>query len=111
MDENNTYLGTLKFMGEDEDKNFYVQVDIVRSGPNRNGWDFQNMETLCKTFLGTPLLCAYLPNQIGDGHNFREKTLPTGEVWAEYCRRAGIPEDGAWLESVLNYERDVLLAR
>ena len=79
MDENNTYLGTLKFMGEDEDKNFYVQVDIVRSGPNRNGWDFQNMETLCKTFLGTPLLCAYLPNQIGDGHNFREKTLPTGE--------------------------------
>lgn len=80
MDENRAdYLGTLKFMGQDEDKNFYVQVEIVRSGPNRNGWDFQNMETLCKTFLGTPLLCAYLPNQIGDGHNFREKTLPTGE--------------------------------
>ena len=81
MDENmnNDFLGTLKFMGQDEDKNFYVQVEIVRSGPNRNGWDFQNMETLCKTFLGTPLLCAYLPNQIGDGHNFREKTLPTGE--------------------------------
>ena len=39
------------------------------------------------------------------------KTLPTGEVWAEYCRRAGIPEDGAWLDAVLNYERDVLLAR
>lgn len=79
MDERNDYLGTLKFMGQDEDKNFYVQVEIVRSGPNRNGWDFQNMETLSKTFLGTPLLCAYLPNQIGDGHNFREKTLPTGE--------------------------------
>ena len=39
------------------------------------------------------------------------KTLPAGEVWAEYCRRAGIPEDGAWLSSVLDYERDVLLAR
>ena len=39
------------------------------------------------------------------------KTLPAGEVWAEYCRRAGIPEDGAWLPSVLNYERDVQLAR
>ena len=39
------------------------------------------------------------------------KTLPAGEVWAEYCRRAGIPEDGAWLDAVLNYERDVLLAR
>lgn len=80
MDEKkNEYLGTLKFMGQDEDRNFYVQVEIVRSGPNRNGWDFQNMETLSKSFLGTPLLCAYLPNQIGDGHNFREKTLPTGE--------------------------------
>lgn len=79
IENENDYLGTLKFMGQDEDKNFYVQVEIVRSGPNRNGWDFQNMETLSKTFLGTPLLCAYLPNQIGDGHNFREKTLPTGE--------------------------------
>ena len=73
------YLGNLKVMGQDEDKNFYVRIEIVRSGPNRNGWDFQNMETLCKTFLGTPILCAYVNNQIGDGHNFREKTLPTGE--------------------------------
>ena len=79
MGEKNSYLGTLQFMGQDEDKNFYVQVDVVRSGPNRNGWDFQNMENLCKTFLGTPLLCAYLPGQIGDGHNFREAVLPTGE--------------------------------
>lgn len=81
MDENrnDSYLGNLKVMGQDEDKNFYVCIEIVRSGPNRNGWDFQNMDRLCKTFLGTPLLCAYLPNQIGDGHNFREKTLPTGE--------------------------------
>lgn len=80
----NSYLGTLKFMGQDEDKNFYVQIEIVRSGPNRNGWDFQNMERLCKTFLGTPLLCAYLPNQIGDGHNFREKMLPTGEMILDF---------------------------
>lgn len=80
MDENrNEYLGTLKFMGQDEQKDFFVQIEIVRSGPNRNGWDFQNMEEHAKSFLGTPLLCAYLPNQIGDGHNFREKTLPTGE--------------------------------
>jgi hypothetical protein len=75
----NDYLGNLKFMGQDENKNFLVEVEIVRSGPNRNGWDFQNMETLCNTFLGTPLLCAYLPNRVGDGHNFREATLPTGE--------------------------------
>lgn len=39
------------------------------------------------------------------------KTLPAGEVWAEYCRRVGIPEDGAWLKTVLDYEQDVLLSR
>lgn len=39
------------------------------------------------------------------------KTLPAGEVWAEYCRRADIPADGAWLKSVLAYEQDVLLKR
>ena len=49
----NDYLGNLKFMGQDEDKNFLVQIEIVRSGPNRNGWDFQNMDALCNTFLGT----------------------------------------------------------
>lgn len=75
----NDYLGNLKVMGQDEDKNFYVQIEIVRSGPNRNGWDFQNMEKLSKTFLGTPLLCAYVGRQVGDGHNFREATLPDGE--------------------------------
>ena len=39
------------------------------------------------------------------------KTLPTGEVWAELCRRCGAPEDGEWLADVLKYEKEVLLAR
>lgn len=39
------------------------------------------------------------------------KTLPAGEVWAEFCRRAGVPEDGSWFEDVMNYERQVLLDR
>ena len=39
------------------------------------------------------------------------KTCPFGEVWAEYCRRCGAPEDGAWYPQVLAYERDVLTAR
>ena len=39
------------------------------------------------------------------------KTCPFGEVWAEYCRRCGAPEDGAWYPQVLAYERDVLAAR
>lgn len=39
------------------------------------------------------------------------KMLPFGEIWAEYCRRAGVPEDGQWLAQVQAYERDVLSKR
>ena len=39
------------------------------------------------------------------------KTLPFGEIWAEYCRRAGVPEDGQWLAQVQAYEHDVLSKR
>ena len=35
------------------------------------------------------------------------KTLPFGEVWDEYCRRCGVPEDGKWFDTVMAYERDV----
>ncbi len=39
------------------------------------------------------------------------KTLPFGEVWNEYCRRCGVPEDGQWFEIVEKYEKDVQGAR
>lgn len=39
------------------------------------------------------------------------KTLPFGEIWAEYCRACGVPQDGEWLETVRRYERDVLVKR
>ena len=39
------------------------------------------------------------------------KTAPLGEVWAEYCRRCGAPEDGQWLPVVERYEREVLSKR
>lgn len=39
------------------------------------------------------------------------KTLPFGEVWAEYCRRCGVPEDGDWYGEIQNYEAEVLSGR
>lgn len=39
------------------------------------------------------------------------KTAPIGEVWAEYCRRSGVPEDGKWFASVEKYEAEVLSRR
>ncbi len=40
-----------------------------------------------------------------------QKTLPFGEVWAQYCRECGTPEDGAWLPLVKKYEYQVLRKR
>ena len=39
------------------------------------------------------------------------KTMPFGDVWAEYCRVCGAPEDGEWFAAVKQYEKDVLLRR
>ena len=39
------------------------------------------------------------------------KTLPFGDVWAEYCARQGAPADGEWFATVKAYENDVLAKR
>jgi len=39
------------------------------------------------------------------------KTLPFGEVWREYCRVCGAPEDGQWYREVKKYEVEVLAKR
>ncbi|GAB4251700.1 MAG: L-rhamnose isomerase [Candidatus Methylacidiphilales bacterium] len=39
------------------------------------------------------------------------KTLPMGAVWAEWCRRHGVPGDGEWLGEVKAYELSVLRNR
>ncbi|MBR6681882.1 MAG: L-rhamnose isomerase, partial [Clostridia bacterium] len=39
------------------------------------------------------------------------KTMPFGEVWAEYCRKCIAPLDGEWFASVKKYEKDILTKR
>ena len=39
------------------------------------------------------------------------KTLPFGDVWAEYCDRCGVPRDGKWFDMVKKYENEVLIKR
>jgi L-rhamnose isomerase len=39
------------------------------------------------------------------------KTLPFGDVWNEYCRLCGVPADGEWMKTVLEYEQKVLVNR
>ncbi len=66
------------------------------------------------------LLWALLqPNQqlkaLQDAGNFTEKfmlmeeakTLPFSDIWAEYCRRVGVPADASWFEEIKKYEQEV----
>jgi L-rhamnose isomerase len=39
------------------------------------------------------------------------KNLPFNEVWNEFCRRQNVPAGFDWLETVKQYERDVLTLR
>ena len=39
------------------------------------------------------------------------KTMPFGDVWDHYCEVCGAPVDGAWMDTVKQYETDVLLKR
>ena len=39
------------------------------------------------------------------------KTLPFGDVWEEYCHRAGVAADGEWFEDIKKYEKEILSKR
>ena len=39
------------------------------------------------------------------------KMMPLSDVWAEYCRRQGVPADERWFAAVEQYEKDVLAKR
>ncbi len=39
------------------------------------------------------------------------KTLPFGEVWAEYCKRCGVAADMSWFDEIKKYEAEVTSKR
>ena len=64
---------------------FAVEIRMMREGLNRNRWDYRNLDTYFSTFVGQPILCAFVNGKIGDGHNMREKTnRDTGERYYSF---------------------------
>ena len=97
----------------------FVALDYFDASINRiAAWTtgFRNMQKALLYALLQP--CAAL-REMQDRQDFTRllvtqeelKFFPFGDVWAEYCRRAGAPEDGAWFEQALDYERSVLSKR
>ena len=70
----------IKVLSQDSDLNYDVLITCMRSGINRNKWDYQNVEQYAHTYAGTPILCAFVNGKIGDGHNFEEIEKANGDV-------------------------------
>ena len=69
---------------------FSVEIRVMREGLNNNKWDYRNLPDHYKSFLGQPILIAYVGKKIGDGHNMRPVRLPDGGV--EYTFMDGTAE-------------------
>ena len=61
--------GKLQVLQKLSEFEFAVQIYVIRSGINRNRWNYQNMQECYQSFVGTPILCAYVGEKVGDGHN------------------------------------------
>lgn len=68
--------GHVKVLSQDPSLNYEVEIDVMRSGLNDNQWDYRNVDRFAKTFRGTPILCAFIGERVGDGHNMEEKIDP-----------------------------------
>lgn len=75
---------------------------------------FRNVQKALLMAMCTPDL-----TEIQNAGNYTElmvrqeelKTMPFGDVWAEYCRVCDVPADGEWFDTVKQYENDVLSKR
>ena len=96
-----------------------IALDYFDASINRiSAWTvgFRNVEKALLSALCTPHTVL---KELQDTNQFTElmvrqeelKTLPFGEIWDEYCRRNGVPVDGAWFEEVKKYEQNVLSKR
>ena len=77
--------GELRVMQKLNEYEFGVELWIMRNGVNRNNWDYRNIGKHYLSFLGQPILVAYVMEQVGDGHNMRIKRDPaTGEKYYSF---------------------------
>ena len=74
--------GEIRVMEQINPWTFRVELWLLNSKVNRNGWRYERLREHLRSFLDTPILIAYpTRNQIGDGHNFRMTPDPkTGEM-------------------------------
>nr|DAV13394.1 MAG TPA: hypothetical protein [Caudoviricetes sp.] len=80
------FCGEIRVLRRLSPYEFGVELRVMREGKNRNDWDYRNLAEHYLSFVGQPILVAYVdPNHPGDGHNMREKFDPkTGELYYSF---------------------------
>lgn len=97
----------------------YMALDYFDASINRvSAWamGFRSWQKALLAALCTP---AGRLKKLQDEAGFTElmveqeavKLLPLGDIWEEYCRRQGVPEDRDFFAEVKRYEEEVLLKR
>ena len=96
-----------------------IALDYFDASINRvSAWTvgFRNFQKALLMALLTPEADL---KALQDANNWTElmvrqeelKTLPFGDVWAEYCKTCGAPVDGEWFNDVKAYETSILAER
>ena len=100
-------------------KNFIIALDYFDASINRVAAWVLGMRNMQKELLKAMLTPWKELKAMQDAQEFTSqlvlqeeyKNYPAEEVWAEFCRRAGVPAGEAGLDGVKKYERDVLAKR
>nr|DAP56193.1 MAG TPA: hypothetical protein [Caudoviricetes sp.] len=77
--------GTLKVLQRLNEYEFGVELEVMREGVNQNKWDYRNLRQHYLSFVGQPILVAYVGSQVGDGHNMAKRRDPkTGKEYYSF---------------------------
>ena len=96
-----------------------LATDYFDASINRIAAWVIGMRSVQKALLTAMLLPNAKLKELQDTMQFTElmmlqeemKFYPVGDVWNEFCRRAGMPGDASWFEVIRAYEKDVLAKR
>lgn len=85
-EERTAFCGEIRVLQRLSQYEFGVELWVMREGLNRNDWDYRNIDKHYLSFVGRPILIAYVdPEHPGDGHNMRERIDPkTGEAYYSF---------------------------
>ena len=97
----------------------YMALDYFDASINRISAWVVGIRAWQKALLNALLTPNKLLKDLQDNGNLTElmvmmeeaKTLPFGDIWAEYCAQSGVKADESWFEEVKAYEADILSKR